>query len=133
MYKRIRQIEEPADVTEIQDDLIDRFGEYPVEVTNLLTVSQVKIQADEALIEKIHRIKDQIEVTFSTKGTDRFSGEDVFKALANTKLKATVGLSNNKLVVKLIIQPKMTAQNWMAELDQFVKALSEMAVKTTTK
>ena len=113
--------------------MIDRFGEYPTEVTNLLAISQVKIQADEALIEKIHRIKDQIEVVFSVKGTDRFSGEDVFKALSNTKLKATVGLSNDKLVVKLVIQPKMTAQNWMAELNQFVKALSDMAVKTTTK
>ena len=133
MYKRIRQIESPEDITEVQNDLIDRFGEYPTEVTNLLAISQVKIQADEALIEKIHRIKDQIEVVFSVKGTDRFSGEDVFKALSNTKLKATVGLSNDKLVVKLVIQPKMTAQNWMAELNQFVKALSDMAVKTTTK
>ena len=122
-----------SDETGPFDDLIDRFGEYPTEVTNLLAISQVKIQADEALIEKIHRIKDQIEVVFSVKGTDRFSGEDVFKALSNTKLKATVGLSNDKLVVKLVIQPKMTAQNWMAELNQFVKALSDMAVKTTTK
>lgn len=133
MYKRIRQIESPEDITEVQNDLIDRFSEYPTEVANLLAISQIKIQADEALIEKIHRIKDQIEVVFSVKGTERFSGEDVFKALSNTKLKATVGLSNDKLVVKLVIQPKMTAQNWMAELNQFVKALSDMAVKTTTK
>ncbi|GAX00313.1 transcription-repair coupling factor [Secundilactobacillus mixtipabuli] len=131
MYKRIRQIEGPEDITEVQNDLIDRFGEYPAEVTNLLTISQVKLQADEALIEKIHRIKDQIEVIFSAKGTERFSGEDVFKALANTKLRATVGLSNDKLVVKLVIQPKMTQDNWMNELNQFVKALSEMAVQTT--
>lgn len=133
MYKRIRQIEGPEDITEVQNDLIDRFGEYPEEVTNLLAISQVKIQADEALIEKIHRMKDQIEMTFSEKGTAHFSGEDVFKALSNTKLKATVGLSNSKLVVKLVIQPKMDAQHWMAELNQFVKALSEMAVKTTAK
>nr|WP_089121341.1 transcription-repair coupling factor [Secundilactobacillus pentosiphilus] len=133
MYKRIRQIEGPDDITEVQNDLIDRFGEYPDEVTNLLAISQVKIQADEALIEKIHRMKDQIEMTFSEKGTSCFSGEDVFKALSNTKLKATVGLSNHKLVVKLVIQPKMDAQNWMAELNQFVKALSEIAVKTTAK
>lgn len=131
MYKRLRQIEGPEDITEVQNDLIDRFGEYPAEVTNLLTISQVKLQADEALIEKIHRIKDQIEVIFSAKGTERFSGEDVFKALANTKLRATVGLSNDKLVVKLVIQPKMTQDNWMNELNQFVKALSEMAVQTT--
>lgn len=133
MYKRIRQIEGPDDVAEVQDDLIDRFGEYPAEVTNLLAVSQVKIMADEALIEKIHRIKDQITVSFSTKGTERFSGEDVFKALSSTKLKATVGMNDDRLVVKLVIQPKMTPQNWLDELTQFVKALSEMIVEPSTK
>lgn len=133
MYKRIRQIEGHDDVVEIQDDLIDRFGEYPVEVTNLLAVSQVKIQADAALIDKLHRIKDQITLTFSAAGTTRFSGEDVFKALATTKLRATVGLTNDRLVVKLVIQPKMTPQTWLTELTEFVTALSEMVAEPTAK
>ncbi len=120
-------------MVEIQDDLIDRFGEYPVEVTNLLAVSQVKIQADAALIDKLHRIKDQITLTFSAAGTTRFSGEDVFKALATTKLRATVGLTNDRLVVKLVIQPKMTPQTWLTELTQFVTALSEMVAEPTAK
>lgn len=126
MYKRIRQIEGPEDVTEIQNDLIDRFGEYPAEVTNLLAVSQVKIQADAALIEKLHRNKDQIVVTLSDQGTAQFSGEDVFKALSKTKLRATVGMAGERMVVKLVIQPKMTQPVWLAELSQFVVALGEL-------
>lgn len=133
MYKRIRQIEGQDDVTEIQDDLIDRFGEYPAEVTNLIAVSEVKIQADKALIEKIHRVKGQITVTFSADGTNQFSGEDIFKALAATKLRATVGLTGDRLAVTLIIQPKMTSQTWLGELNQFVSGLTELMTNSIAK
>lgn len=133
MYKRIRQIETKDDLTEVQDDLIDRFGEYPAEVANLLAVSQLKVQADEALIDKMHRKKDIITVTFSVKGTDEFSGESVFKALAKTKLKATVNLQDEHLIVGLVIQPKMAAPDWLNEVTSFVKALSEMAASSVAE
>lgn len=133
MYKRIRQIETKDDLTEVQDDLIDRFGEYPSEVANLLAVSQLKVQADAALIDKMHRKKDIITVSFSLKGTDEFSGESVFKALAKTKLKATVNLQDDHLVVGLVIQPKMAAPDWLNELTLFVKALSEMAASSVAE
>ncbi|WP_288699945.1 transcription-repair coupling factor [uncultured Secundilactobacillus sp.] len=133
MYKRIRQIESHDDMVEIQDDLMDRFGDYPQEVANLLAVSQVKVQADTALISKIHRNHDKVIVAFSAKGTDRFSGEDVFKALSKTRLKATVGVENDRLVVRLVIQPKMTAEDWLAEVTLFVNGLSDMVTELSVE
>ena len=38
IYKRIHQFESEDQYIEVQDDLIDRFGEYPIEVHNLLEV-----------------------------------------------------------------------------------------------
>ena len=46
MYKRIRQLENDDEVSEIQADLIDRFGEYPDAVSQLLTIGQLKLAAD---------------------------------------------------------------------------------------
>ncbi len=34
IYKRIRELESQEAADELQDDLLDRFGEYPVEVAS---------------------------------------------------------------------------------------------------
>jgi len=128
MYKRIRQVTDDEEYYEIEDDLIDRFGEYPMPVANLLKISHLKMQADEALIEKIRHLNDGLIVTLSLKGSRLISGEDIFKALSNTKLKATVGLSNEKMIVKLIIQPKMTEADWLAQLIDFTVGLRKLVL-----
>lgn len=128
MYKRIRQVADEADYHEIEDDLIDRFGEYPDAVANLLEISHLKMQADEALIEKIRRIDDQIIVNLSKKGSNLVSGEDIFKALSHTKLKATVGLANDKMTVKLIIQPNMKEADWLQQLVDFTVGLKDIVL-----
>ncbi|WP_125584005.1 transcription-repair coupling factor [Levilactobacillus cerevisiae] len=132
MYKRIRQLENDDEVSEIQADLIDRFGEYPDAVSQLLTIGQLKLAADLALVDKIRRVNGDIFVTISKQGTNILGGEDVFKALAATDLKATVGISDDRLHVKLVIQPKMTVNDWLPQLQQFMAALRDI-VEVTTK
>ena len=52
-YKKIAAIRTEADALEVTDELIDRFGEYPASVTNLLAATQVKILAKETEISQI--------------------------------------------------------------------------------
>jgi len=132
MYKRIRQLENDDEVSEIQADLIDRFGEYPDAVSQLLTIGQLKLAADLALVDKIRRKDGDIFVTISKRGTDILGGEDVFKALAATDLKATVGINDDRLHIKLVIQPKMQTADWLPQLQQFMAALRDI-VEVTTK
>ena len=56
--------------------------------------------------------------------TAKLDTKDIFKALAKTKLKATVGIDDDKMKVKLVIQPKMQQDEWLAQLTQFVEQLS---------
>jgi transcription-repair coupling factor (superfamily II helicase) len=132
MYKRIRQLENDDEVSEIQADLIDRFGEYPDAVSQLLTIGQLKLAADLALVDKIRRVNGDVFVTISKRGTNILGGEDVFKALAATDLKATVGITDDRLHVKLVIQPKMTVNDWLPQVQQFMAALRDI-VEVTTK
>ncbi|WP_367296485.1 transcription-repair coupling factor [Levilactobacillus yonginensis] len=132
MYKRIRQLESDDEVGEIQADLIDRFGEYPDAVSQLLTIGQLKLAADLALVDKIRRKDGDIFVTISKRGTNILGGEDVFKALAATDLKATVGINDDRLHIKLVIQPKMQTADWLPQLQQFMAALRDI-VEVTTK
>lgn len=116
---------------EIQADLIDRFGDYPDQVANLLAIGQLKMNADDALIETIKQTKDIIQVTLSAKGSRLVSGEQIFEALSTTRLKATVGFEQEQLSVKLVIQPKMQPADWLSEVATFVTSLLKIEQKHT--
>lgn len=126
IYKRIRQLENNDQYLEVQADLIDRFGDYPEEVASLLAVGKLKMLADDALIEKIQRTDDNLHLTLSKQGTAKLDTKDIFKALAKTKLKATVGIDDDKMKVKLVIQPRMQQSVWLEQLAQFVTQLGEI-------
>jgi len=123
IYKRIRQLENNDQYLEVQADLIDRFGDYPTEVAGLLAVGQLKMLADEALIEKIQRTDRDLHLTLSKQGTAKLDTKDIFKALAKTKLRATVGIDDDKMKVKLVIQPQMQDDAWLQQLTLFVQQL----------
>ena len=123
IYKRIRQLENNDQFLEVQADLIDRFGDYPTEVAGLLAVGKLKLLSDDALIEKIQRLDSDLHLTLSKQGTAKLETKDIFKALAKTKLRATVGIDDDKMKVKLVIQPKMSESAWLEQLTLFVQQL----------
>ncbi|KRK40929.1 transcription-repair coupling factor [Loigolactobacillus bifermentans] len=133
IYKRIRELDSETTLTALQEDLIDRFGDYPAAVTNLLNVGYTKLLADSALVERIQQKKGQLLVTLSATGTETIQAEDVFQALSATKLRATVKMQGQQLLVTLIIQPKMTQTVWLTELQQFLKQLATFTQKSTEK
>ncbi|HEO7177737.1 TPA: transcription-repair coupling factor, partial [Streptococcus agalactiae] len=53
IYKRIRELETRADYEALQDELIDRFGEYPDQVAYLLEIGLLKAYLDLAFTELV--------------------------------------------------------------------------------
>ncbi|MGM0214665.1 transcription-repair coupling factor [Enterococcus sp. AZ109] len=129
IYKRIRELESREMLDEVEADLIDRFGDYPDEVANLLNIGQIKMDGDRALIESIAKREQQLIVTLSKVGTKAYVVEQLFEALSATKLKATLGVEKEKMVIKLVIQHKTDQAVWLRELTKFVKALREQKYK----
>ncbi|EEV40889.1 transcription-repair coupling factor [Enterococcus casseliflavus EC20] len=125
IYKRIRELESQEAVDELQDDLLDRFGEYPVEVAHLLTVGEIKMNGDRALLETIRKQQQTVSFTLSKVGTKNYSVEQLFEALKATKLKATMGVDHEQMTIKLQIPPVMKESTWLLEIQDFVKALRE--------
>ncbi|MFD0897148.1 transcription-repair coupling factor [Loigolactobacillus binensis] len=130
LYKRVRELTSAADLEELQADLFDRFGDYPDAVAHLLAIGLLKVYADQALVERVRHLDSQLQVKLSAQGTRQIAPEDVFKALSRTKLKATVKMAEDKLVVALIIQPKMQQADWLIELTQFLKGLAAIVQQT---
>ncbi|UQS87048.1 transcription-repair coupling factor [Nicoliella spurrieriana] len=123
IYKRIRQLENEDQYTEIQGDLIDRFGDYPVAVANLLLIGRMKMLADQALIKKISNDAKAIIITMSKLGTTVFDSKDILRAIAQTKFRSTLEVVNDRIQIKLIIQPTMQQAVWLNELMQLIDSL----------
>ncbi|MBQ9765118.1 MAG: transcription-repair coupling factor [Lachnospiraceae bacterium] len=61
-YKRIAGIETEEEYSDMQDELIDRFGDMPESVNNLLLISYIKSQAHAADITEINANKGEIRL-----------------------------------------------------------------------
>jgi transcription-repair coupling factor (superfamily II helicase) len=64
MYKKIAAIRDDEDEAEVLDELIDRFGEPPAEVENLVKVSHIRAMAEKAGIIRITRNQRRLFLIF---------------------------------------------------------------------
>ena len=60
VYKRIAEIETEEEKSDMVDELVDRFGEPPKSVMNLLTIALLKAKAHKAYITEITSKKDTL-------------------------------------------------------------------------
>ncbi|MFD1485943.1 transcription-repair coupling factor [Lacticaseibacillus baoqingensis] len=123
LYKRLREADSADQLEEIQADLIDRFGDYPQPVVDLLAITALKRYADAALVEKITRRDGAIQVILSPQTTGRVKGEALFQALQHTTLKARVATETTKMRVTLLVPKTMASADWLRELQTFLAAL----------
>lgn len=131
IYKSIRQVQDEDQLTEMQGDLIDRFGDYGAQVDNLLMIAKLKMFADLSLIERIRRQQDYLLITLTKNGSLKLKPQEILKNLALTKFKATIGEEEGKLTLRLVIQPKMTQDDWMKQLITLVAAFAEQLNEET--
>ncbi|MBQ6530855.1 MAG: transcription-repair coupling factor, partial [Clostridia bacterium] len=70
MYKKIAAIESEDDKFEIEDELIDRFGDIPKPVQNIIEVAALKIPAKECGVYEINQRADAVLLTFEADKID---------------------------------------------------------------
>ncbi|GBG94318.1 transcription-repair coupling factor [Ligilactobacillus salitolerans] len=133
IYKRVRQFESQEQYVEVQDDLIDRFGEYPPEVAALLDIGLLKMYSDQAMIESIKQQKKKIAVKLSKKATQTYSAKQLLKAVAETKFNASLEPDKDQTTLSLVIQPKMNEQDILEQLQALTKSLAAQAAKIQQK
>ena len=64
IYKRISDIETNEEADDMMDELIDRFGEPPAEVRNLISVALLKAEAHRIFITEIRQNGSEFRITF---------------------------------------------------------------------
>lgn len=69
MYQRIAQTKSREDIHDICDEMIDRFGDMPQAVVNLLTVADIRNLARDLAMLSVHQSKDRIILNFTEQST----------------------------------------------------------------
>lgn len=123
MYKRFRQITTTENIMQLQDDMIDRFGEYPQQVADLFIISEIKLNAEKVGIQTIKLKKNSIELLLSEEATQLIDGAKVFKALDMLGRQSGVGMTEQQLAVTYRLPGTDPAQ-WLPTLSKFIEQLT---------
>ena len=126
IYKRIRQFKNFNQYQEVQNDLIDRFGDYPDEVSNLLEIGLLKMDADRALVDQIFQKKDEITIVFSKKATTRLSGSQFLAAVSQTKLSTSMNVDNLQMKITIKKKADQTLAQIILEMQNLLSEIAKM-------
>lgn len=106
IYKKIRQIDNRVNYEELQEELLDRFGEYPDVVAYLLEIGLVKSYLDKVFVQRVERKDNKITVQFEKVTQRLFLAQDYFKALSATNLKAAIAENEGAMELVFDVQNK---------------------------
>lgn len=69
-YKKISSIETIDDCYDVQEEFVDRYGDLPVEVNNVIDIAYIKSEAQQAGISEITQKEDNVVLKFAQGKTD---------------------------------------------------------------
>jgi transcription-repair coupling factor (superfamily II helicase) len=69
MYKRVAGVERESQLHDVRAELIDRYGEPPLAVRNLLDYADLKLLAVRIGVNSIDRKRDQVSIKFRQNAT----------------------------------------------------------------
>ena len=93
IYKKISSVENMDDYSELLDELIDRFGDPPIEVGNLMDISYIRALSSKIDIKNILERDKDIKIEFAS--TDRLSLELIQYLSDEYKKNISFDLSKN--------------------------------------
>lgn len=126
-YKKIKAVADQDELDKIEDELIDRFGDYPTAVENLLAVAGLKVDADLAQVLTVLKTGDKIKVEFNNAASRELEGPNIFKALEHVNMKARISMNQEKRMVVLLQMPdEMKNRVLFNELATFLQAASNI-------
>ena len=89
IYKQIREMNSATDYEYLQDELIDRFGEYPDVVAYLLEIGLVKAYLDQVFVRLVERKQQKVTVKFEPSCQTTVFNTGLFQSSVNDTVKGT--------------------------------------------
>lgn len=128
IYKRVNTITDQDAMWDLDDELMDRFGEPPVEVQLLLQVGAIKSYAQNTRAIMIKRVRKNIAITF-TSGIDQSVWTPaIFEALEDIPLQLQIKEVDGQLQMNLGIKQRQT-EEWLDDILQFFSRFNRLIKK----
>ena len=116
IYQDIALCKNEEDIRNVIDEIIDRFGNMPNEIENLLEISRIKQLAKEKYLTKIQSRKNAVVFTYEVDKFDNNSIIDLMKKYGN-RIKFSAGL---KPMITLSLE-KQGEKGILEEVKEFLK------------
>lgn len=127
MYKKLRGISAITQLEDIQDELIDRFGEYPVEVERLLDIVRIRLNGIQFGITEIKEVARVIQLTASEYTTNNLKGDVLFKVTEPLGRKLKIAVQNKQMTFQL-----QKTKQWLDDLKFLTEVINESLVDDDT-
>lgn len=102
MYKRVKAIENEEDFNELFDEMVDRFGDLPLEAELLLRIGKIKAWGRKAGIESIKKQRSAvIEIRLSPEGTAKTDGAKLVEETMALGRAVGFTMENGQLIVTI--------------------------------
>ncbi|SFF14261.1 transcription-repair coupling factor [Bacillus sp. OV194] len=125
MYKQFKAANSLADVDELHDSLIDRFGDYPVEVECLLLIARIKELAKQESADSIEQKGDTVTIMLSQEATEKIDGAKLFDIV--NKLGRFINLGVEKERLKILFNKKRISDKELLQaMEQVLKKLKSV-------
>lgn len=112
MYKRFRSLSSVEELEELQDEMTDRFGDYPDEVGYLFQIAELKVNGLMAGVELIKQSKHEVAILFSENASSNIDGQKIFQI--SNKHGRMVGLGMDGKKLKLVLHIKgIESHKWL--------------------
>ena len=116
IYQDIALCKNEEDISNVIDEIIDRFGNMPNEIENLLEISRIKQLAKEKYLTKIQSRGNSVVFTYDSTKFDNNSLSDIIKKYGN-RIKFSAGL---KPMITLKLE-KQGEKGILQEVKEFLK------------
>ncbi|WP_307893071.1 transcription-repair coupling factor [Bacillus swezeyi] len=129
MYKRFRSVATAEEKSELQDEMIDRFGEYPKEVEYLFAIAEMKVYAIRERVELIKQEKDAVRLTIDEKASSEIDGQKLFELGSKYGRQIGLGMEGKKLKISIQVKNRKP-EEWLETLLEILKGLQDVKKQT---
>ncbi|UOY91422.1 transcription-repair coupling factor [Ectobacillus sp. JY-23] len=124
MYKHFRSVSSVEDIEELQEEITDRFGDYPQEVGYLLQISMLKVLAVKEKIESIKQSKQEVTFLFSESASRNLDGGKLFMLTNSISRSMRLGMEGAKL--KIVMDVKgIEPSKWLSQIETLIRGLDD--------
>ena len=125
MYKQFRGISAIEDIEELQEEMIDRFGDYPQEVGYLLQIANIKVLAMKEQIELIKQNKFEVTFLFSEQASQNIDGGKLF--MLGSSFGRMIGLGMEGSQLKIVMKTNgLETSKWLTIAENLLKGLPDV-------